>query len=683
MSGILGVFGFGAACADARTVRAMLTGLTCRGTESEVRRGGEDRATLAVTRQPWELVDGFSGRVFVAVDGPLLVAADASLYYQRDLLRKLELAGANVCGPTASHLILAAYRAWGERCAEHLEGDFAFVLWDGDRQCVVCARDFGGKRPLFYAQLENSLAIASTVSALLAHPRCPRDFDLLAIGAATSGLFAVPSDTAYRAISQLPAGCTLVARSGKTHVAPHWTPPAVRESGGPKFEPAAEELRHLLEAAVGERLASQGPTSVWLSGGWDSTAVFGAGEQVLRERGFGEHLQPISISFPPGDVGREDELILAVAQHWGAVVRWLDIREIPLLDHPMSAAARRDQPFAHAFETGNRALATESHAAGARVALDGVGGDQLFQVSDVYLSDLLRTGRWHELTREWRLKRTGTAGFRNFFRWAVQPSLPHPLLQAAGALRGGRPLRGQLERPLPEWIDQGFLRRTGLKERERRHTPKRRGSSRAGYESEWYLSHPYFPRAFASVHEFALQHGVEVRSPLYDARIVDFAAARPRSERSAGGDTKRLLRRAMQGLLPDHVLAPRRFRTGSAEGYFARSLRVTCAPFLSQLIGSSMRLAELGVVEPSVLRRRWERYVQRGGGELGVNLFLTLQVEMWLRTHAPLAERAAVNHEAGGGNLDAVARAVSPHGQAARETHDVQEESWMAKAGNT
>ncbi|MDQ3222994.1 MAG: asparagine synthase-related protein, partial [Gemmatimonadota bacterium] len=360
MSGVLGVFERGGEGPDAPTVRTMLAGLVRRGTESEVRRGDFDGAALAVTRHTWELDEGFSGPVLVAAEGSLFVAADATLYYQHDLLRKLDHAGVRVSGRTASHLILAAYRAWGERCAEELEGDFAFILWDGNRRRVVCARDFGGKRPLFYAQLGSSLAIASTVSALLGHPRCPDEFDLTAVGADASGLFAAPSETAYRAISQLPAGCTLVGQSDRTRVARHWKTPVVHERGGPGFVEAAGELRRLLQSAVAERLAPSGPTSVWLSGGWDSTAVFGAGEQVLRERGSDRHLQAISISFPPGDVGREDELILAVAKHWGSPVRWLDITEIPLLDRPLAAAAARDQPFAHAFESGNRALAAGS-----------------------------------------------------------------------------------------------------------------------------------------------------------------------------------------------------------------------------------------------------------------------------------------------------------------------------------
>ncbi|HEV8178487.1 MAG TPA: asparagine synthase-related protein [Gemmatimonadales bacterium] len=682
MTGFLGIFATEGGRTDTRTVRSMLAGLASRGTECEVRGYADGSSTLGVVRHAWELDEGLSGRVLVAEDGPLGIVADASLYYQQDLRRALSQAGIQVRGDTPSHLILAAYRAWGDRCAERLEGDFAFVLWDGNLRRVVCARDFGGKRPLFYAEFGNTFAVASTISALRGHPRCPDDLDSIAIGAAAAGLFAVAHETAYRRISQLPAGSTLVREAATTRIAPHWVPPRVREGAGPGFEEAAAELRRLLQSAVRERLDPGGPTGVWLSGGWDSTAVFGAGEQELLEQGSDQHLHAISISFPPGDPGREDELIQSVVQRWGSPISWLDIADIPLFDRPLRCAGVREQPFAHAFENCNRALAAGSRAAGARIALDGVGGDQLFQVSNVYLSDLFRTGRWPELAREWRVKGLG-GGFRSFFHGALQPLLPPPILRAVGTLRGKPPLRGQLERPLPDWIDRAFLRRTGLVERERQHTPRRTGADRAAYETEWYLSHPYFPRAFGCVHDFALAQGVEVRSPLYDARIVNFAAVRPRSERSRGAETKRLLRRAVQGLVPDQVLEPRASRTGSVEGYFAHSMRATYAMFLSQLIDGSMCLARLGVVEPSILRRRWDDYVRRGGGELGVNLYLTLQAELWLRARSRLGEKTRTGAAAGSYQFDAVAATPSPYGRAARDLHDVQEEPWMAKAANT
>ncbi|HEV2131952.1 MAG TPA: asparagine synthase-related protein, partial [Longimicrobiaceae bacterium] len=573
----------------------------------------------------------FSGAVLVAEETDLVVAADASLYYRQDLLRTLPREHLPPGGRTASHLILAAYRAWGAACTDRLEGDWAFILWDRQRRRVFCARDFGGKRPLFYAELEGTLVVASTISALLAHPRCPHDLNLTAIAADAAGLFAAAHETAYRAISLLPAGWSLEWEDGATRLLRHWHPPPIRPDRTLGFEAAAEELRSLLRRAVAERLPPAGPASVWLSGGWDSTAVFGTGERVLHGQAAGQHLRAVSLSYPPGDPGREDELIAAVVAHWGSPVKWLDIAGIPLLDRPQERAASRDEPFAHAFEMGNRALAEGSRQVGARVAFDGSGGDQLFQVTHVYLADLFRTLRWRSLAREWRLKGLSGTGPRNFFRWAVQPVLPPPLLSAATALRGGRPLRGYLERPLPEWMDARFVRAHGLLEREKRHTPPRSDRSRADYETLWYLSHPYFPRAFAAVAGFALEAGVELRSPLYDRRIVEFALSRPREERAAGNEIKRLLRRAVRGLLPDHILAPRPFKTGTSGRYLERSLRKHHAALIERTFQEPLALAEVGIVDSTALRRLWSVYLRQGGGELGVNLFLTFQTEIWLR----------------------------------------------------
>jgi asparagine synthetase B (glutamine-hydrolysing) len=207
-------------------------------------------------------------------------------------------------------------------------------------------------------------------------------------------------------------------------------------------------------------------------------------------------------------------------------------------------------------------------------------------------------------------------------------------------LRGGHPLRGYLERPLPPWIGRRFAATHGLLDRERRGTPVRRRGSRAAYETHWYLAHPYFPRAFAAVAGIALDEGVELRSPLYDRRVIELALTRPRHERSAGPETKRLLRRAMQGLLPPHVLAPRPRRTGVTGGYLSRSLRREHAALIGNVFNSPMILEELGIVNALELRANWCNYLQQGGGALGVNLFLTFQAELWTRARAGDARSA-------------------------------------------
>jgi asparagine synthase (glutamine-hydrolysing) len=153
----------------------------------------------------------------------------------------------------------------------------------------------------------------------------------------------------------------------------------------------------------------------------------------------------------------------------------------------------------------------------------------------------------------------------------------------------------------------------------------------------------------------AREEGVEVRSPLMDARVIAFAAERPREERASRRETKRVLRAAMRGVIPDDVLAPRRVRTGTTGRLFGRAFRDAGAGLVEKAVRDS-RLAELGIIEPAALRRGWEAWKASGDGNLGVALFLTLQTEFWTRAHD--ASRPSPNGDPAGGSR-ALAGALS------------------------
>lgn len=609
---------------------------------ARMRASSEDRTAiwraphvaLAVARQPWEMSPSFSGDALVVVEGELAVVADASLYYRDALRDALGRAHITTTGDSASHLILAAYRAWGEDCAAHLEGDFAFVIWDGGAHRVVAARDFSGKRTLYHTMVNGALVLATTAGGALELPGASRALNLTVIAETAAGLWGGSGETCYESVRALLGGWTLVQNNGAPpRLARHWSVTPASTRGAAPFEEAASELRALLTRAVAERLDAGADTSVWLSGGWDSPAVFASGENALASSGGAGALRPVSISYPEGDPGREDELIRDIAARWNAPVHWLDIRNIPFFDQPAERAAARDEAFAHPFEMWHRSLARGTRATGCRVALEGVGGDQLFQVSEVFFADLLRTGRWGELAREWRAKGMRGSGFRNFFRWAIQPNLPRPALALATLVRGGRPLVGYLERTLPPWIDARFARDHELDSRDRVHAPSVPRGSRADQEMAWYLSNQYFARVFGCVSSFAREEGVEIRSPLYDRRVIDFALTRPRRERSAGTETKTLLRAAMKGLLPDNVLQTRTVRTGVTAGYFTRSMRERLPAMVDEMFGTSL-LAELGVIDARAYRSAVSEYARGVESKFAVPLYLTLQTELWLRVHS-------------------------------------------------
>ncbi len=563
-------------------------------------------------------------------EGALYAAADATLYYHDDLRRRLGAHAPPESSPPATW-IAAAYRALGEQLVDVLEGDYALVVWDPRTQELFAARDFGGKRALFYCCHSDTLRLASSVGAILSDPTVPRTLDLATVATVAAGLWAHSHATGYEHIKELPAGHALAWRPGRAPVVRAvWRAP---ESTAPRRRPlddAAPELRALLERAVSERLAPSGTTAVSLSGGWDSTAVYAAAQSVIRAEPSGRAVHGVSISYPEGDPGREDEFIADVTAHWNARPDFIDIGTIPLFVDPEASARTRDQPFAHAYEHWNRELSRRARAAGARVILDGLGGDQLFQVSDIFLADLFRRGQWLELLRQHRSRRGEQRSLRDLYRWGVRPALPMIVQRAIARVRGHSVAPHYLERPPAAWCRRDFFQAHGILERERAARPALPASSFVLAESHAFLRFAFYPRIIAHLHTFAREEGVELRSPLLDERVVRFAVARPWSDRVDGAETKNLLRRAMRGLLPERVLAPRPHRTGTTNAYFLREMRGAGWAIAQRVLPDS-RLAALGMINADVLREGWEHLLQHDDGELAVRAYFTLQAELWVR----------------------------------------------------
>lgn len=587
-----------------------------------------DVVTVAVTRKAWEAADDFAGDVGVLETPELIVAADAAIYDRPALIRALARERVAPSGLTPTHLIEAAYRAWGAEAAAHLNGDYAFVIWDRARHRLVAARDPIGMRPLFVTALDGGHAVGSSARALAEHAGRSESLDVAYLGAQVAGLmWENGTATAYRGVAPLPAGHCLVLEGGKETRLRFWSPPSAPGAEPCGLEEAAAELRELIGLAVADR-SSSGLTTVWMSGGWDSTAVFAAGQARLAaaER---HRLRPVSISYPAGDPGREDELIAQVAGRWGSTVQWLHSEEIPLLDALEERAAAADEPPAHPYELWNAALARGTRALGGRVALDGCGGDNLFQVSDVVLADFLRAGRLLSFARGAEARKG--MGWRYIARMGVLPLLPDGVVRTLERMAGRRLPRHYMEHAAAPWVRREFLAAHGLRDRALAVLRSERGASLAQTENMLYLTAPAWGWAGGYMRGVLLQEGVEVRSPLLDLRIAEFALRRPVSERTAGAETKILLRKAMQGLLPAEVLAPRPRRTGSTAGYSRRRMREAYPALLDRLFAEPLRVAALGIVDEPSLRAAAQRWREAGDDSVRMALFNALRVEFWLR----------------------------------------------------
>jgi asparagine synthase (glutamine-hydrolysing) len=604
-------------------VDRMLTALARRGDSTEVWRG--EAATIGGTRFGWEMSDGFGGRSIIVCDGDLVVVADASIYYRSDLERKLRTRGVMPNGESTADVIAAAYRAWGTSCPLHLEGDYAFVVYDRARRNTFAARDFMGRRPLYYTRAGGSLIIASAAAAVLEHPGCSRELDEVHLAELVCASSAGADRTPYAGVKSLPAASSLVCDSRSLSVSAYWRPTLDLDERARSFDDVAAQLRELLTSAILERTAREGPTALWLSGGYDSSIMYGVGNEAL-DRGGRARLHPLSFGYPPGDAAREDDLIEEIARFWNAAPRWLSIDNVSLLADAAAHASESDVPFQHAFENWLRALLAATRAEGCRVALYGDGGDQLFAVSTIFLRDLFAGLRWRELKREWRA--LGSHGVLALWSGVIRPVLAERL---RGVTAERRP-----KMKVPAWMQREFVERHEIEARgadvEARFATGARG--RAGAETIASLANAIVPRVLSGLSALALDHSMELRAPLLDQRVVEFALRRPRAERASDGAVKHVLREAGRGVVPASVLAPRGgVKTGALTGYFERGFRSDPDGIVSGAFSAPL-LAALGIVDAGALQQAWRQYKSRDGGG-GSELFLAFQVELWLRARMP------------------------------------------------
>ncbi len=561
----------------------------------------------------------------VIAQGNLLVVVHGLIDYRRDLDFP--------CGPeaTTAEIVAEAFRRGGDRRVQGLAGDFTAVVWDEAAKRLAAYRTFPGPYPLFYSTVSAGASVAvlsSSVSGVLAHPNVDPGLNRASVAESASGLlFGEHGETCRSGIRVLDSGWALIqqldARAQRIRA---WKP-TVDVSPGARSE-GADALLECIRNAVLERAAKEHPTAIWLSGGFDSSAVFAAAMSAQSAGTVADpQFKPISITYPEGDIAREDEWIRASLARWDMSTSWVESGEIPVRTDFEESAKNRDLPFVHLFDTWNGALADQSRAVGARVALGGDGGDQLFQCVPIHLADLARTIRPVRLVREYRS--LGGQSLRGLARWSVLPLVPRPLSLIYEGFRG-IPFQDTQRVAPPAWIRPDFVKRHGLLERNREVRSDHVGRSRAAREVFRLASSPFFGRVATEVRLEARRRGVLHRSPLWDRRVVEFALRRPFAERVERGESKQLLRSAMRGLIPDEVLAPRSQRTGAPDSVFHRFMRDGVLPASARL-GRLARLADLGIVDPNAFDAALSRYRESPSFFMGVQIAFSVDTECWLR----------------------------------------------------
>ena len=463
----------------------------------------------------------------IATDlGGASVALDGRIDNRQDLAAALGVS--SQAGD--AQLVLAAYRAWGVACADHLEGDFAFALWDPrDRQMLV-ARDRIGVRPVYYHDSASALLIASHPAAILAlAPELGRKVDE-GVAAAFAAGEAHPADrTIHPGLARLPAAHLLVASPARMEVCRYFTW-QVRQRA-PGSEPP-ERFADLLRLAVERRVVGPARIGAMLSGGLDSSSIVTIASKLASDRG-DPPLRTYSQVFPNDPAGDERAYIEAIIGCGGLDPVFQPLDSVAPFAQFDAMAAAQSMPF----NGPNLATTRRTHFAAANdgigVLLDGHGGDEAVSSGVAWLYDLAYRGRFMGL---WHLLRPLAKAERQSSR-----RLFTHIVKEKGPWR-----RAISEKAPPDWLARDVRAAVAPK-------PPCRPGMEGMDEHLGGLVSPYFTQALEMLGHAAADAGIELRFPLLDRELLQWCLAAPGGEKLGEGQTRYLLRRGMKGILPDIV----------------------------------------------------------------------------------------------------------------------------------
>lgn len=491
---------------------------------------------LAFGHRRFAIIDLSAGghQPFVSEDRRLCGVFNGLIYNYKEVRQQLASRGVVFQTDSDTEVLWRAYAYWGDRCFEKLNGTWAVAIYDLERRELLLCRDRLGKRPIYYYHDSACFYFASEIKPLLREAGVSvRVNDRAVFEFLAGGRRDTDSTTFFLDIRSVPAGTVMrVTSNGKTSAARFWELPQCRERKPSVHTPAvaAEELRALLEDAVRIRLRADVPLGVELSGGLDSSSI-AALASTLHPR----PLDCYTVEFPQPQ-WNEEPFARRVATHFGLnyhVVRspdqwfWSDAQKfVELHEEPFHS------PNLHTQQSVWRLM----HTAGIRVILYGAGGDELFagyrkEYFYRYLTQLLKRGHLGRFLSNF-------VGFSEL----------SPLEMAAKALRNSM---GTDHSAAGLW-------QSVLGHRLKKFT--RQAAGDGSVESQLYLNMvqlkmPYWLR---SNDKNSLAIPVEVRAPLLDYRIVEFAFRLPVEWLIRGGWLKWILRKAMEDLLPAEITWRRR-----------------------------------------------------------------------------------------------------------------------------
>ncbi len=634
----------------AGVVEAMARTLAHRGPDD---RGSwaDERAGLALGHTRLSILDlSEKGRQpMVSAQGRYVLAYNGEVYNFPELRNELEGLGHRFRGTSDTEVVLGCVEEWGlEASLPRFVGMFALALWDRRERRLHLVRDRLGLKPIYYGVSGQVFLFGSELKSLTAHPVWSGEVDRGALALFLKNGYIPAPHTIYKGIFKLPAGCALTmetkagagALSDLPRPRPYWSLAKVMEQGLKEpyqgsLDQAASELESFLGRAVEARMIADVELGVFLSGGLDSSLV-----TALMQTRSSRPVKTFTIGFWE-ETHNEAIFAREVAAHLGTdhTELYLTSREarevIPDLPRIF------DEPFADSSQLPTRLLAALARRR-VKVALSGDGGDELFGGYDRYPATLEAWSRLRLIPGPLRGAAARLITGLPKGLWAKLPAAAGLLRSRMLAHRSPEELvqrgAGVLASENPAQVFAGILAHWKNPE----EVVIGPGLPLSVMEDPLELSRFKNPLTMMRYLDLAAYHpddilvkvdrasmsvGLEVRVPLIDHRVVEFAARLPDRMLISKGKTKVILRQVLRKYIPEPLIDRPKMGFGVPLG---RWLRGPLRDWAQDLLAPE-RLIREGFLRPEPVARKWEEHLS-GQADWKYLLWNVLVFQAWLES---------------------------------------------------
>lgn len=634
MCGITGFVDFGGHDRDRAqaTVKSMADALVHRGPDEE---GFHVDNFVALGHRRLSIIDLSSGQQpMLAADGQVQIVFNGEIYNFLEIRKELEARGHSFKTHCDTEVILIGYLEWGEHCVERLNGMFAFAIWDARVKRLFLARDRVGKKPLYYYRRGSIVAFASELKALRAGGLCPQEVDPESLDCYFSLGYIPAPRTIYKGVRKLRAAhCTTISalsESERQYWKLSFADPIARS-----LEDATDEFESLLDDAVKCRLMSEVPLGAFLSGGIDSSLVVSSMARLME--------RPVITNSIGFEDRRFNELPIA-----GAIAAHLKTDHHEFVVQPNAAdilgriAWHFDEPLADSSAVPTWYVC-EMARRSVTVALSGDGGDESFGgYTFRYLPHKMESGLRAAIPAPLRRALFGVLGSA----WPASSKLPKPLrlktilenLSVGDAEAFYSDLAWLRSDTRSTLYSRDFLAQLKGFTPMETVQPYYAGSDavdalgRAQYtDINFYMTDDVLMK----VDRMSMAHSLEVRSPLMDHRIIEFAAKLPTSLKVDARHGKLVLRAAAARRVPAEILnQPKRGFSIPA----ARWLRNELRPLAESIILDRNRFFS-NVLDGKRVKQMWREHLSESRDH-SVFLWGLMMLGMWEQTSVMSASPA-------------------------------------------